>query len=188
MLTVEVHILWIPSHRHSLASSNPIISTIHRAKRVRHDFMVGQHPWRARLERDIVAASTRIKSLDTRQYRIHVLPTPPNIRVDIRNDELPIPVLLQEATHLGRLRVAVRTARSDGARERAAFDERAVLRRGREETRALDFLPQVEAGLVPVLRDVLQVVADNGPDDVGSCGAIAVREKPAAVCDECCSA
>lgn len=39
-----------------------------------------------------------------------------------------------------------------------------------EEAGSVGFFPEVEAGGVPVLADVGEVVGDDGPDDLLNCG------------------
>lgn len=58
-----------------------------------------------------------------------------------------------------------------------------------EEATAIDFFPQVEAGLVPVLLNVGQVIADDRPKIRAHGRIVAVRDQPTGVGDYCsCSA
>lgn len=56
--------------------------------------------------------------------------------------------------------------------ESTAFDESSVLSGGGEERRAVDFFPEIEASLVPVLSDVCEIVRDDGPDYVHYTGSL----------------
>lgn len=46
-----------------------------------------------------------------------------------------------------------------------------------EERRAVDFLPEIEPGLVPVRGDVVEVDLDEGPDGVGGVGGVAFADE-----------
>lgn len=53
----------------------------------------------------------------------------------------------------------------------SALNQRSVLSEDREERCAADFFPKIVTGLVPILSDIVEVVADDGPDDLlGSLG------------------
>jgi hypothetical protein len=39
-----------------------------------------------------------------------------------------------------------------------------------KEGRAIDFFPEIESGVIPVLSDIGEIIGDNGPDEVGSNG------------------
>ena len=52
---------------------------------------------------------------------------------------------------------------------------------GGEEGGTVDLLPQAEAGLVSVLANIGQVVADNGPDVVLDVGLLALADQVVAI-------
>lgn len=55
-----------------------------------------------------------------------------------------------------------------GLSYRTTLNHRSVLHGSRKEGRAIDFFPEIESGVVPVLRDIGEIVGYNGPDQVGS--------------------
>lgn len=52
-----------------------------------------------------------------------------------------------------------------------------------EERSTLDLFPQVKTGLVPVLSDVIDIVADNGPNVILNGGLVSVIDEPVSVRD-----
>lgn len=62
------------------------------------------------------------------------------------------PEALKKAKSLGSLSWGIRKGLAQSRSQRTGFDKSAVLVGNGEETGAVDFLPEVEAGLVPVER------------------------------------
>jgi len=60
-----------------------------------------------------------------------------------------------------------------------------VLHSDGKEATAADFLPEVKAGLVPVLFNVGQVVADDRPEYGAHGRTVAVFNQPAGIGNEC---
>lgn len=52
-----------------------------------------------------------------------------------------------------------------------------------EERASVHFLPKVKSSLVPILSDVVEVVADNRPDNVFCSGLVAVVDEPVGIGD-----
>lgn len=153
--------------------------------------MIRKRSRRAGLERRVVAASGRIESVDRSQDRIGISTVPNRLGIDIRDHEfvIAVPVALrQEAQHLRRLGFARCACLSDTFRQRLTFDKSTMLHGGREEGRAVDLLPEVEARAIPVLPDVIEIVRDDWPD--GRIDPVAIvpafGQEPLRVSDQCC--
>lgn len=88
------------------------------------------------------------------QQSVGILARPAVVLVDVGYNVAlrRAPETLQKAKSLGSLSLGVwkRLAKSSG--QRTGFDKSAVLVGNGEETGAVDFLPEVEASLVPVER------------------------------------
>ena len=69
--------------------------------------------------------------------------------------------------------------------ESGSFDKSPVLGLDGKETRALHFFPEVEAGGVPVLAYIGEIIGNDGPDDFFGFLGLAVLHQPVAVGDEC---
>ena len=95
-LTVVVHILGVPPDCDRSPSIDTIVNPIHSPKRISDCLMIRQHALRTRLESCLITSSIRIKRLQTRQYRVYILPTPRSINIHIGDDVLSIPILLQK--------------------------------------------------------------------------------------------
>ena len=52
-----------------------------------------------------------------------------------------------------------------------------------EERSALDLFPEVKTSVVPVLSDVVDIVADNGPNVILNGGLVSVVDEPVGVGD-----
>lgn len=52
-----------------------------------------------------------------------------------------------------------------------------------KERSTLDLFPQVEASLVPVLCDVVDIIADNRPDAILNGGLVSIVDEPVGVGD-----
>ena len=74
--------------------------------------------------------------------------------IDVCLNIISIPEALQEAQNLWSLGSAASTCLSNLLGECAAFYQSTVLNGDGEEWRAVDFLPKVEAGLIPILSYV----------------------------------
>jgi len=81
---------------------------------------------------------------------------------------------LEEAKDKRSLRdtVGARLAKLSG--KIVTLDQSTVLDSGGEEGRAVDFLPEIEPGLVPVLGHIRQIVLNDRPDDVVDGGGVAI--------------
>jgi len=81
---------------------------------------------------------------------------------------------LEEAKDKRSLRdtVGARLAKLSG--KVVTLDQSTVLDSGGEEGRAVDLLPEIEPGLIPVLGHIRQVVLNDRPDDVVDGGSVAI--------------
>jgi len=81
---------------------------------------------------------------------------------------------LEEAKDKRGLRdtVGARLAKLSG--KVVTLDQSTVLDSGGEEGRAVDLLPKIEPGLVPILGHIRQVVLNDRPDDVVDGSGVAI--------------
>lgn len=105
-----VDILWIPANCDGRTLSNTRIDGKDSPERVRCDFVISQSPLGARLEGAVIACSRRVKCVDRTQDRIDIFGASAVVLVDVRKDELTIPIALQEAKDLWSLRCAAWTS------------------------------------------------------------------------------
>ena len=108
--------------------------------------------------------------MDRAKKAVRILTCTAVIDVDVRCYILAVPERLKEAQDLWSLRCTAGTGLADLSSEGGAFDQSAVLYGDGEEARAVDFFPEVEAGLVPILHHIGEVIADDGPEDARRCG------------------
>lgn len=136
------------------------------------------------MESGVVATSFRIEDLDDAQERVGVLAGALCIDVDVRERELAVPEGLQEAQQLWSLRGAGRTVLGELLSQCGAFNKGTVLCGDGEEAATLDFFPQVKTSLVPILANVRDVIADDGPQLVGRSGGLIVLDEILRVRDQ----
>ena len=149
--------------------SNTLVDVVDGAERVSDDLVVGKGLVTAWLESGRIAGGSRIKDVNAGQDRVGVFArsTTSSVGKSIGAS----PVGLEEAKDQRSLRDTVGARLSKLSGKVVALDQSTVLDSGREEGRAVDFLPKIETGLVPVLGHIRQVVLDNRPDNVvDGCG------------------
>ena len=112
--------------------------------------------WRGnhlRLKGCCIAASSAIELMNSSEESIRILASPSIVLVDVRK-YVPLgrtPEALEEAQNLRGLGVAISARLSKKCGKSAAFNESTVLSCDGEEARAINFFPQVEAGIVPTM-------------------------------------
>jgi hypothetical protein len=77
---------------------------------------------------------------------------------------------------------------AEGFGESGALSESTLGRSQGEEGGAVDLLPEIKAGLVPVADGVAKILLDDGPDNVESLGLVAVGNQPVRIDSERCGA
>lgn len=82
------------------------------------------------------------------------------------------------------MRGAVFARFAEGSGESIALDQGLVLSSDREKRRPLHFFPEVKAGLIPVLRDISQVILNDRPDVRECQGLLVLRYQVIAIGDE----
>lgn len=146
--------------------------------------MVAKSAGRAGLEGSVVTGSSRVESLNRAQNRVDIDAGARNLDAQVGNDSSAIPEALQEAAQLRSLGIAVLARLAEGLGERSALDQRTVLGGDGEERRTSHFFPQIDAGRVPVLGDVGEIVLHDGPDVVLDGGLLALGDQVVAVGNE----
>lgn len=126
-----------------------------------------------------VATDTLIEQVDRRQDRIGIFPR--SATAGIRQDVGSSPVGLQEAEDLWSLRVTVGARLANLRSQSTPFNKSSILTCCCEERRAVHFLPQIEACLIPVRRDVRKIVRDDRPDHICYRRVLSFRDKVARV-------
>ena len=84
--------------------------------------------------------------------------------------------------------ITSRASHSERLGELCSFSQSTVLVLHGEEAGSLDFFPEVEAGAVPVLANVGEVVRDDRPDYLAGFFGLSVFDEVVAVGDECLGA
>lgn len=132
--------------------SNTLVYAVDGAERIGDDLVVGKSLVTAGLECGRIARSSRIKDVNAGQNRVCILAgsTTSSVGKGIGAS----PVRLKEAKNLGRLRNTVGARLSKLSGKAVALNKSTVLHSSGEEGRAVDFFPQVEGSLVPVLGDI----------------------------------
>lgn len=102
----------------------------------------------------VITSCCRVKGMDGSKQGIGVYPATTVVLVDVCLNIISVPEALQEAQNLWSLGRAARTCLPNLLGEDAAFYESTVLNGDGEERGAVDFLPKIEAGLIPILSYV----------------------------------
>ena len=143
--------------------------------------MVSKGAGRAGLEGGIGALRGGVECVDGGEDGVGVQAGAAVIDVDVGVDVLAGPEALCEAKDLGRGICAAGAGLTESFGESGALSKSTLSRGQGEEGRAVDLLPQIEAGLVPVADGVAKVLLDDGPDNVESLGLVAVGNQPVCV-------
>lgn len=156
----------VSPHRSRLSSSPTLVNIIDSPEAINENLMIRQRARRARLEGNIVAPRSRIEGVNSRENRVDIHTTA-SLRIIrgrvVRNDSGSMPVLLQMAQELRRNSAAV-TSLSQRFRKGLSLDKSLVLHGSSKERSPIDFLPQIESSLIPVLVHIRQIVPQNRPD------------------------
>lgn len=132
---------------------HPFVDGIHRrvTESINKGLEARQGPAVAGLDAGVVALCVDVERGNGTEERVRVLARATGVDVDVGDEILAVPIrFIQKAGHLGRL-VAACAVYAEGLRERVTLDQSAELVLRGEEARALDFLPEVEAGGVPTI-------------------------------------
>lgn len=143
-VAAEIDVLDVSPNSYRLSLRVVCVDAVDWAERIHHGFVIRKPSRRAGLERRVVAGRGRIEGVDRSQNGIGISTVPNRLGVDVRDHVflVIIPVALrQEAQHLRRLGFARCACLSDPPGQRLTFDQSAMLHGGREEGRAVDFLP-----------------------------------------------
>jgi hypothetical protein len=162
-VSIVVRVLRISANSNTRTLGNTLVDVIDRAERVSHNLVVRKSLVTAWLESGRIARCSRIKHVDAGQDRVCVLARSSTTSVGkcIRAS----PVRLEKAQDKRSLGNTIGARLAKLASEAATLDECTILNSCREEGRRVDFLPQVEACLVPILSDVREIILNNWPDD-----------------------
>lgn len=159
-------ILRVSSHSSCLPSSPTLVNTIDSPEAINENLMVRQRARRTRLEGNIVTPRSRIKDIDSRENRVDINTTATlgvvRGRV-VRNNSSSVPVLLQMAQERRRNSAGLASLPQSFS-EGLSLDESLVLHSSGKKRSSVDFLPQVESSLVPVLAHVREIIPHNRPD------------------------
>lgn len=88
------------------------------------------------------------------------------ISVEVTQDKRSVPVTLKETKDLRSLRDATRTCLTNLFCDCIAFNKSAMLDSGSKEGRPKCFFPEIVICYVPILPYEVQIVIENGPDDI----------------------
>lgn len=143
--------------------------------------MVSKGAGRAGLEGGISALRGGVEGVDGGEDGVGVQAGAAIVDVDVGVDVLASPEALCKAEDLGCGICAAGAGLAERFGESGALSESTLGRGQGEEGRAVDFLPEIKAGLVPVADGVAKVLLDDGPDNVESLGLVAVGNQPVCV-------
>ena len=121
--------------------------------------------------------------MDSREYRVDVNTTATLgvvRRREVRNNSSSVPVLLQMAQER-RGNGAALASLPQSFSKGLSLDESLVLHGGGKERSRVDFLPQVESSLVPVLAHIREIIPQNRPDILDRLVALALLNEMVSV-------
>lgn len=119
--------------------------------------------------------------MDGREEGVGVQAGAAVVDVDVGVDVIASPKALCKAEDLGRGICAASACLAERLGKSGALSESTLGRGQGEEGGAVDLLPEIEAGLVPVADGVAKILLDDGPDNVESLGLVAVGNQPVCV-------
>lgn len=178
-IAIVVRIFRIAANGHGLAGADAGVDAVDGAEGVDDDLEVCEGLAVAGLEGGVVALGIDVEDGDGAEDDIHVLARPAVVDVDVRRQVLPVPKGgVQETEYLRCLRIAAGTGTAQSLSDLRALRQSTMLVLDGEEGRTRDLFPQVEAGLIPVLPDIVEIVDNDRPDHVDGRLVVMMVEQP----------